>query len=160
MKKVLSFIMAFVMSVSIISVPVSAKSDRLGEYEHSKEKFTDFKYEHIDGDELKDKIKDIKELCNADSHKQEVEKLIGELEDIIPIYYDMVNYSEYMYLRNGDDPYWKEEKLTNNKDFQDAFNQYVEALRAVYYSPCKSVLYNWYDDEGIKNIYKKAHPRA
>ena len=152
MKKVLSFIMAFVMSVSIISVPVSAKSDRLGEYEHSKEKFTDFKYEHIDGDELKDKIKDIKELCNADSHKQEVEKLIGELEDIIPIYNDMVNYSEYMYLRNGDDPYWKEEKLTNNKDFQDAFNQYVEALRAVYYSPCKSVLYNWYDDEGIKNI--------
>ena len=158
MKKVLSFIIAFVMSVSIISVPVSAKSDRLGEYEHSKEKFTDFKYEHIDGDELKDKIKDITELCNADSHKQEVEKLIGELEDIIPIYYDMVNYSEYMYLRNGDDPYWKEEKLYNNKEFRNILNQYLESLKAVYYSPCKSVLYNWYDDEGIKSILNTKTP--
>ena len=113
MKKLVAFIIALVIAISGISVPVSAKSDRLGEFEHSKEKFTDFKYEHIDAVELEGKIKDITDLCGAAQNKAEVERLVGDLEEILPIFYDMKGYSEYMYLRNDNDPYWKEEKLHN-----------------------------------------------
>ena len=47
------------MSVSMLSVPVSAKSDRLGNYEHEIVDFKSIEYEHYDSSELEKKINDL-----------------------------------------------------------------------------------------------------
>ncbi len=152
MKRFFAFMLAFVMAVSVISVPVFAKSDRLGEFDHSNKKFMDFKYEHLDTTELEAKINDLGGLSSSPENKEKIEVLIGEIEDGLYEIYDMNNYSSYMFTRNNTDTYWKEENLYNTELYNTLATLYLENMKTLCTSPCKEAIYKWYNDDDIQDI--------
>jgi len=98
-KRLLAVVLTMVLAISGFSIPASAKSDRLGDFEHSKSKFSEYEYEHYDTTDLEGKINDIETLCVDSANIKTLETMIVEIEDELYLLNDLVNYSNYQFTR-------------------------------------------------------------
>ena len=158
MKKFLALILVFMMAVSVISVPVHADSDRLESFPHSKKKFSEFEYEHIDIEKLENNINEIRSLCGSADNKSRVQKIAQEVEDELDKFLDMESYAGYMYNKSGQDQYWKDEEDFNTDNLQRLGTLYIEVLHEAFVSPCKDAFSEWYDEAMMNSILETPVP--
>ena len=158
MKRIAAIFLAVMLALSGFTVPVSAKSDRLGEFEHSDKKFTDFEYKHIDVDEIYKKIDEMLELCGDSANTSRIEVIIGEIDDIATLFYDMTFYSTYQFTKNSTDEYWKEEYLYCSGSYTNMVSRFLESLKVVYDSPCADAVKNYFSEEDVEYIINAEIP--
>lgn len=152
MKRFLAFIIAFMIAVSVINVPVYADSDRLENYPHSRIKFSEFEYEHIDIEALENNINEIRSLCSLAANKDKVQKIAAKVETELDKLTDMESYAAYMYNKTSQDPYWKEEDDYCADNIQRLGTLYIEVLQEAFVSPCKDAFSEWYDEAMMNSI--------
>ena len=158
MKRLLAVVLTMVLAISGFSIPASAKSDRLGDFEHSKSKFSEYEYEHYDTTDLEGKINDIETLCVDSANIKTLEKMVVEIEDELYLLNDLVNYSNYQFTRNDKDEYWKGEDLYCSEIYTAMATLYLEKLKVLIESPCKESLYVIYTEEDLKYLLESEIP--
>ena len=154
MKKISTFILTVILSITLVWQPARAESEggRLTSYPHEEIDFTSLKYERPNTDDLRELIESLKELCGDISNLELVKTAIDALEQELVKLLDMTVLSDHLYRNNPSDNDLYQENTYINEEMQDLFQLYKEALKEVLLSPCKDAAYVYYSLEEAESI--------
>lgn len=158
-KKLSALITAFILVISVVCVPVSAKSARLTECYHEEVDFSALEYVHYDREEVESTINRIGDRSSDENNAEELNDLIIDGMTIVLDLEEAVYLSAISYYKNNKDQYWKEEYLYNNSLANDMYYLFLDNLKTVAASPCRSVLYEYLTEDGIKNLERAYTPQ-
>ena len=158
MKRLFAFVLTLVMSVSMLSVPVSAKSDRLGNYDHEIVDFKSIEYEHYDSSELEKKINDLSELCQDVKNLDTVKETVGWIIEEFYNFSDMRTIADYYFSKNSTSEYWNGESIYYNTEIARVKAINLTVLQEIIKSPCAEALKPYFTEEELDDISKSLPP--